>query len=302
MERIYIKSLNDVKELEPQSSLILGNFDGVHIGHSQLISFARQNTKGKLGILTFSKSLKREGDYLTNIDDKIEYLEELGVDFIVILDANEELKETNYKDFVEYYLKKLKAYKIFCGPDFKYGYKAQGDVCYLKNVFPNLCVLNFVLDHKGDKIASTIIRKQIEEGDVKEANRHLGHKYRIKGKVIKGKGIGKELGFPTANIQLDFNYCLPKNGVYLTYIKIGDKIYESLTNVGVSPTIKDDGKITIETYIFDFHSSIYDKNVKVYFIDKIRNEYKFDSVKSLVEQMEVDLKEAYSYFDNLKTH
>ena len=302
MERIYIKSLNDIKELEPQSSLILGNFDGVHIGHSQLISFARQNTKGKLGILTFSKSLKREGDYLTNIDDKIEYLEELGVDFIVILDANEELKETNYKDFVEYYLKKLKAYKIFCGPDFKYGYKAQGDVCYLKNVFPNLCVLNFVLDHKGDKIASTIIRKQIEEGDVKEANRHLGHKYRIKGKVIKGKGIGKELGFPTANIQLDFNYCLPKNGVYLTYIKIGDKIYESLTNVGVSPTIKDDGKITIETYIFDFHSSIYDKQVKVYFIDKIRNEYKFDSVKSLVEQMEVDLKEAYSYFDNLKTH
>lgn len=302
MERIYIKSLNDVKELEPQSSLILGNFDGVHIGHAQLISFARQNTKGKLGILTFSKSLKREGDYLTNIDDKIEYLEELGVDFIVILDANEELKETNYKDFVEYYLKKLKAYKIFCGPDFKYGYKAQGDVCYLKNVFPNLCVLNFVLDHKGDKIASTIIRKQIEEGDVKEANRHLGHKYRIKGKVIKGKGIGKELGFPTANIQLDFNYCLPKNGVYLTYIKIDDKIYESLTNVGVSPTIKDDGKITIETYIFDFHSSIYDKQVKVYFIDKIRNEYKFDSVKSLVEQMEVDLKEAYSYFDNLKTH
>lgn len=302
MEKIIIKSANDIKELKEPSSLILGNFDGVHIGHAQLISFAKQNTKGKLGILTFSKSLKREGDYLTDTDDKIEYLNELGVDFIIVLESNEELKNTNYKDFVDLYLKKLNANKIFCGPDFKFGYKAQGDISYLKNIFPNLCVLNFVLDHNGDKIASTIIRKQIEEGDVKEANRHLGHKYKIKGKVIKGKGIGKELGFPTANILLEFNYCLPKNGVYLTYIKLDGKIYESLTNVGISPTIKDDNKITIETYIFDFHQSIYGKKVEVYFIDKMRNEYKFNSIKSLTEQMELDLKEAYSYFDNLKTH
>ncbi len=300
MKIIKISSYKDLEPIDEKFNLILGNFDGIHIGHSQLINFARMNSKNKLGIFTFSKSLKREGDYLTSLEDKIEYFENLGIDFVIVLEANEKIKKTTSEEFIDLYLRKLNADKLFCGPDFKFGYKGQGDINTLKNVFPNLCVLNFVLDHNGDKIASTTIRKQIQDGDIIDANRHLGHKYRIKGIVIKGKGLGKKIGFPTCNIKLDFNYILPKNGVYITYIKIDDKYYESITNVGVSPTIKNDNLITIETYIIEFCSDIYSKEVTLYFVDRLRDEFKFDSKDKLVLQLENDLKETYKYFEEIK--
>lgn len=302
MEIIKIKSYKDIKPFKENFNLILGNFDGVHIGHTNLISFARNNSKNKLGVLTFSKSLKRDGDYLTSLDDKIEFFEDLGVDFVILIEYSESIKMTTYEEFIDLYLRKLNANKIFCGPDFKFGYKGLGDIDALKNVFPNLCVINFVLDHNGDKIASTTIRKQIQDGDIINANRHLGHKYKIKGQVIKGKGIGKTLGFPTCNIKLDFNYIIPKNGVYITYIKIDNKIHESITNVGVSPTIKNDNIITIETYIFDFCSDIYNKKVSLFFIDRLRDEIKFDSKRKLINQLEDDLKKSYKYFENLKIY
>ena len=302
MEIIKIKSYEDIKPFKENFNLILGNFDGVHIGHTNLITFARNNSKNKLGVLTFSKSLKRDGDYLTSLDDKIEFFEDLGVDFVILIEYSESIKMTTYEEFIDLYLRKLNANKIFCGPDFKFGYKGLGDIDALKNVFPNLCVINFVLDHNGDKIASTTIRKQIQDGDIINANRHLGHKYKIKGQVIKGKGIGKTLGFPTCNIKLDFNYIIPKNGVYITYIKIDNKIHESITNVGVSPTIKNDNIITIETYIFDFCSDIYNKKVSLFFIDRLRDEIKFDSKRKLINQLEDDLKKSYKYFENLKIY
>lgn len=302
MKIIKIKSYKDIKPFKENFNLILGNFDGVHIGHTNLITFARNNSKNKLGVLTFSKSLKRDGDYLTSLDDKIEFFEDLGVDFVILIEYSESIKMTTYEEFIDLYLRKLNANKIFCGPDFKFGYKGLGDIDALKNAFPNLCVINFVLDHNGDKIASTTIRKQIQDGDIINANRHLGHKYKIKGQVIKGKGIGKTLGFPTCNIKLDFNYIIPKNGVYITYIKIDNKIHESITNVGVSPTIKNDNIITIETYIFDFCSDIYNKKVSLFFIDRLRDEIKFDSKRKLINQLEDDLKKSYKYFENLKIY
>lgn len=296
MEVIYLKNFDEVKEV-PKLSLVLGNFDGVHIGHAQLINYARNNSNGNLGVFTFDKPLKTIEGCLTSLDDRIEIFKELGVDYVFIILTDDNFKKMSYIKFVDLILKKLNPVKIFCGPDFKYGFNAQGDVYYLKERFSKVYILNYVNDHNGHKISSSSIRELIKEGNIYEANRRLGRIYTIKGVVSKGKGKGLSFGFPTANLTLSDNYVVPKEGVYVTKTNVNGHILRSLTNIGKNPTIANNNKLTIETYIFDFQDELYGKEISVAFYSRLRDEIKFDSTKELIEQLEKDMDDAIYYFD-----
>lgn len=296
MNVVYLKNFDEVTEVE-KLSLVLGNFDGVHVGHAQLINYARDNSNGNLGILTFDKPLKTIEGCLTSIEDRIKLFENLNVDYVFIIQTDDNFKHMPYTNFVDFVLKKLNPVKIFCGPDFRYGYNAQGDIFYLKERFNEVYVLNYVNDHNGDKISSYLIRKLIKNGEIYEANRWLGRVYTIKGVVIKGKGNGLSFGFPTANLNPNDNYIVPKEGVYISMTTVNGKRMRSITNIGTNPTIADDNKLTIETYIFDFQDELYGKEIEVSFYNRLRDEIKFDSTKDLIEQLETDLDDAIYYFD-----
>ncbi len=299
MRVIYLKSLSEVCEVK-DLSLVLGNFDGVHIGHAQLIKYARDNTKGNLGIFTFNKPLKTIEGCLTSIEDRIEFFNSMNVDYVFVVKVDDNFKHITYYDFVDSILKKINPKKIFCGPDFRYGYNAQGDVNYLKERFHEVYVLNYVNDHNGNKISSSSIRELIKNGEIYEANRWLGRIYRLKGVVAYGKGNGTKFGFPTANISLSDNYVVPKNGVYITMTQVGETRYRSLTNIGYNPTIKKNNKLTIETYIFDFQADLYGEEISVSFYKYLREEVKFKNEEALINQLEKDMEDATYYFEYVK--
>lgn len=298
MSVIYLKDFIDLKDITPGSSLVLGNFDGVHIGHYQLISFARYSTKGRLAIVTFDSSLKNDDKHvLLSFDDKIKKFNELGVDDVYVFKCDENFKSMSCFDFIDKILITFKPNKIFCGPDFRFGYKAQGNVDVLKQSFNNVIVLNYVNDYDGTKISSSIIKEYISRGEIKNANRFLGYEYYIKGIVVKGKRNGKKIGFPTINLKLDTNYVIPKTGVYITKTKIGNKLYPSMTNVGTHPTIDELNAAIIETHILDFDETLYGEEVEIKFLDYIRNEIKFNSIDELKEELSRNREIVRQYFD-----
>ena len=298
MSVIYLKDFIDLKDITPGSSLVLGNFDGVHIGHYQLISFARYSTKGRLAIVTFDSSLKNDDRHvLLSFDDKIKKFNELGVDDVYVFKCDENFKSMSCFDFIDKILITFKPNKIFCGPDFHFGYKAQGNVDVLKQSFNNVIVLNYVNDYDGTKISSSIIKEYISRGEIKNANRFLGYEYYIKGIVVKGKRNGKKIGFPTINLKLDTNYVIPKTGVYITKTKIGNKLYPSMTNVGTHPTIDELNAAIIETHILDFDETLYGEEVEIKFLDYIRNEIKFNSIDELKEELSRNREIVRQYFD-----
>ena len=186
--------------------------------------------------------------------------------------------------------------KIFCGPDFRYGYLAKGDVDYLKMRFSSVYVLDFIKDFNENKIASSTIKKLIRDGEVKEANIFLGRPYKIRGKVIHGKENGRKIGFKTANILPEVEYVMPKRGVYFTKTEVDGVLFNSITNIGIHPSISPLKQILIETHIFDFDFDIYDENISVYFYEFERDEKTFASLDELKEQINLDKSNAKKYF------
>ena len=297
MEVIFLKDFNDIKKDIEDLGLVLGFFDGVHVGHVQLINFARQNTKkGSLGVFTFDKPLKTIEGSLMNIEDKIEAMRRLDVDYVFVVQCDDNFKEMSYVKFVDTVLKVFNPSKIFCGPDFKFGYKAKGDVNYLKQRFGQVYVLNYVNDHNENKISSTQIKELIKSGDMKEANIYLGHPYKIHGAVVHGLNNGEIIGFPTANLLPSTDYVIPKNGVYFTKVKINGELYISVTNIGTHPTIEKLNQATIETFVIDYKGSIYGENIDLYFYNRERDEVKFNSIDELKAQIEEDVENCKNYF------
>lgn len=298
MEIIFLKDFKDIVTNIDGLGLVLGYFDGVHIGHSQLISFAKASTKkGSLGVLTFDRPLKSVEGSLMSIDDKLQALEKLDVDYAFVVICDDNLKTMSYKKFVSEVLKKFNPTSIFCGPDFKYGYNAEGDVTYLKTQFENVYVLGYVKDHFGNKISSSAIKKCLLDGDIDEANRYLGRPYALGGVVAHGFSEGAKIGFPTANLSADTSYVLPPNGVYFTRTEVDGIQYNSITNIGIHPTINKVTTPTIETHIIDEKfDSLYGYHLKIYFYKKVRAEKKFDNLEALREQISHDILEAKEYF------
>ncbi len=297
MKVVFLKNFNDLDLNLKNLSLVLGYFDGVHIGHSQLISFAKSMSEGgDLAVLTFDKPLKSIEGCLTNLDTKKEIMKSLGVDYLLVIVCDDNFKKMSYVNFINKVLKALKPTKLFCGPDFRYGYGAQGDVQFLKERFNDVYVLNYVNDHYGNKISSSEIKDLILEGKITEANRWLGREYMITGIVSHGKSNGKTLGFPTANLIPDTNYVIPKNGVYATRCKVDGVIYPSITNIGTHPTINELLVPSIETFLIGYEGNLYGEEISLYFDEFLREEQKFNSIDELKAAIEKNKEDAIHYF------
>ncbi len=296
MEIIYL----DKETYRGRETVIgLGNFDGIHKGHRSLIERARElgqalSTKSALLLFTDHTGTILSGDdrgYLTSIDDKLELVRCLGVEVVFILEFSKEVSQLEPKDFIDNIIKSsCKSAAIVVGRDYRYGHRARGDVDRLQsyaNQFKlSLSVIDdFLIDDKI--VSSTEIKELIREGKVEKASYLLARPYSVKGRVIAGEGRGRTLGFPTANLVLDYDYIIPKEGVYGCKVRIGGEEYYALTSIGTNPTFGGmEGKI--ETYILDFDRDIYGECLELLFIEKLRDNIRFSSKEALIDQMAED--------------
>lgn len=282
-----------------ESVIALGNFDGVHRGHIELIKKAIEDAKKlniKSSLLLFNEhtdNLVKVGkkEIITTNKTKFEILENLGVDIIYLINFTKEFMSYSpimfLKDFLAY---NLKIKGVVVGYDYTYGYKKSGDVDFLnknKSLFKSIHVIEQV-SYEGEKISSSRIRSLIEEGRVKEANNLLSRPYKLIGRIIHAKGLGKKMGYPTANLELVDNFVIPKYGVYDTDIIINGKKFKASTNIGTNPTVEHDG-IKIEAHILDFDEDIYGEIVELELLEFVRTELKFDSIEELFEQIAKDV-------------
>lgn len=280
------------------SVIALGNFDGVHLGHLALLHKAIARAKElnvKSSVLLFREHSDnmikaQEKTIITNNQIKLQILEQLGIDIVYIIDFTREVMSLDPIIFLNCFLKHhLKIIGVVVGYDYSFGKHATGTVSLLKkhqHLFQTIDVIDAVIE-EGSVVSSTRIRKNIQQGKVKEASTLLTRPFRITGKIVHGKKLGSAMGYPTANIQMDANYVIPRFGVYDTNIGINGKCYKAATNVGVNPTVDCDS-IKIEAHILDFHENIYSKEVYLDFLDFLRPEVTFQTVEELFLQIEQD--------------
>lgn len=284
---------------EEESVIALGNFDGVHKGHIKLIQKAIENAKKlniKSSLLLFNEhtdNLIKVGkkDIITTNKTKFEILDSLGVDIIYLINFTKEFMSYSPIKFLDEFLaKNLKIKGVVVGYDYTYGYKKSGDVKFLnenKSLFETIEVIEQI-SYDGEKISSSLIRKLIEAGKIKEVNFLLSRPYKLIGKIIHAKGLGKKMGYPTANLELMDNFVIPKFGVYDTDIIVNGKKYKASTNIGTNPTVEHDG-IKIEAHILDFNEDIYGEIVELELLDFVRPELKFNSIDELFKQIAKDV-------------
>lgn len=282
-----------------KSVIALGNFDGVHKGHIKLIQKAIENAKKlniKSSLLLFNEhtdNLIKVGKkyIITTNKTKFEILDSLGVDIIYLINFSKEFMSYSPIKFLDEFLAKNLIIKgVVVGYDYTYGYKKSGDVNFLnenKSLFETIEVIEQI-SYDGEKISSSLIRKLIEAGKVKEANFLLSRPYKLIGKIIHAKGLGKKMGYPTANLELMDNFVIPKFGVYDTDIIVNGKKYKASTNIGTNPTVEHDG-IKIEAHILDFNEDIYGEIVELELLDFVRPELKFNSIDELFKQIAKDV-------------
>ena len=285
------------------SIILIGNFDGVHLGHQKLFKLAntyKKKYKLKIGVITFepmpkmyfNKSIKNFR--LSSVSQKNEILKDLGVNFIITKKFDKRFSKIKSDFFIKKFLfKKLKARFIFVSNNFRFGNKREGDVKKLikneiKYNYTIIKPLPLLLNNKV--ISSTYIRALLENGNLKKANRLLDRKWMIEGIVHKGRQQGKKIGFPTCNIDIK-DYVIAKPGVYAVIVKKknSNKSQKAIANLGYRPTFNQK-KILLEVHIFDFSGNLYNKHLSVEFINFIRKEKKFINVNQLKLQIRSDLK------------
>ena len=301
---ISINSYNsfNIKNYHKNSIILIGNFDGLHLGHQKLFSLAKKYQKKyslKVGVLTFepmpkmyfNKSIKNFR--ISNPKQKINLLSKLNVDFVITKKFNKDFSKTTSINFIEKILKKkLNAKFIFVSNNFRFGNKREGNVKQLIN-YEKKCNYKIVkpkpLLIKRKIISSSLIRNYLQIGKLKEANKLLNRKWSIQGKVQRGKQLGKKIGFPTANIDIK-DYVLACPGVYAVRVKMKNKLktIKGIANLGYRPTFNGK-KILLEVHLFNFFGNLYDKDLSVEFLKFIRKEKKFKSVDQLKKQIKTDL-------------
>lgn len=304
------RSLDDIKNIK-ETVVALGNFDGIHVGHQELLKRAVKSAKitgMKSAVFTFNnhpKNVVAGKRVVRNImyyDEKIEMFRHLGIDYVFSIDFDYDISHTEPEDFIiNILMDKLKMKEAFCGFNYRYGYQAKGDTDLLMKVGRRRGFSLHVIDPvrvKGQIVSSSLIRELIAEGKVDECRLMLGRNYSVGGEVVRGNMIGRTIGFPTSNILIDESMVTPSNGVYITRCNYNFKQYEGITNVGIKPTIGDNKRV-IETHIFDFNKDIYGREIKVEFIKKIRDEMKFPSVDDLAEQIQRDCQTAREYHEEI---
>jgi riboflavin kinase/FMN adenylyltransferase len=286
-------------------SVGIGVFDGVHVGHRELIrrvvDAAQQRELTPL-LFTFDRHPAEllEPDsvppYLTTLEEKLALLEEAGAQEVVVAKVTPALLATPAAEFVRNVLiAKLHAAFVSAGWSFRFGHARRGTPQLLRQMGAQMGFDVAVVQPVavGREVASsTRIRELIAEGDVALAARLLGRPYGISGPVVKGRGVGRQLGVPTANVQYPPKRVLPARGVYLTTVTTDGAVYRAVTNVGVRPTFGSTHAVTVEAHLLGFEGDLYDRTVRVEFLDRIREERRFGSVEELKHQLTLDIARA----------
>ena len=280
--------------------MTLGNLDGIHLGHQALLQRVVQDARARGGrsvVLTFEPhplrilAPERAPKLILTHKDKMVLLHSSGVEVVIIQAFNSLFANVEAEEFVRRYLiERLKVQKMWVGKDLRFGKGRKGRVEDLvrwgtEGGFEVGIVEPVELG--GVRVSSSRIRNLIEQGKVREARRYLGRYHFVSGRVASGHQRGRQLGFPTANIA-PRTEVLPANGIYATFFQVGEQQWPSVTNVGVNPTFGD-GPRTIESYVFDFAGDLYGESVKLFFVERIREERKFPTPETLVEQIKKDI-------------
>lgn len=297
-----MKIIKDIRKFKEKSSVVaLGTFDGLHLGHKKVISSAVRYAKRKMLpciVVTFDPHPKsvvnplRKPLLLTTVEERGALVKELGADMLAVIRFDKKLGDTSYRDFAEKVLAKaFKARAVFIGQDYAFGRGREGDVFKLKKLG---CALGFkafpVADKEldGEPVKSTLIRTLLKDGEFSRALRLLGHPYVVKGIVVAGYGRGREMGYPTANIEAGKGKLIPKSGVYAGEIKVGGRTYKCAVNIGSRPTFgaKD---ITVEVHIPGFSRNLNNIGVSVLLFRRLRDEKRFKTVKELIHAIKSDV-------------
>jgi riboflavin kinase/FMN adenylyltransferase len=304
--------LNENKnELKEEVYLTIGNFDGVHLGHRDFlkqIKIAANESLCKLMVMTFvphpSFVLKgTKGFLLNSYLDRRGLLTEVEVDYLFEVDFNRDFSTLSPENFLRSFIfNNDRIKKVYFGHDFGFGANKVGDFNLAKKIaseFGVELVLYSEFKLNQSKVSSSDIRSFVISGNIHIANKLLGRNFFLSGRVIKGAGRGRQIGFPTANLGYEKEMITPGNGVYVTKTTINNMVYNSLTNVGFNPTFNTGYDVHVETHLLDFSRDIYGDEIKVEFLKKLRDEVKFSSVNELVNQIETDVKTAQGYFKNV---
>lgn len=298
MELIYFDEY--LKKEKYPLVVTIGSFDGIHLGHQKLIkeTVKLSKIKGyKSAVITFDphpltiiNKINRLN--ILTLSDKFKLIEKFDVDFLIVIKFDEQFLKISKNDFVTKYLLKLNTKDVVVGDDFKFGYKGEGKAVEITELSNNLITTRIIEIVKIDneKIGSTKIIKLLNNGNIEQVNNLLGYNYNFIGNVIKGKQIGRKMGFPTANINNDDVKRMLKTGVYGVNVYFNNKSFLGMMNIGHNPTCNFTDNLSIEINLFDVNKDLYKQTLKIEVFCFIRDELKFNNVDELIAQLEKDKK------------
>ncbi len=292
------------------AALTIGNFDGVHLGHQAMLAELKR-AAGRLGlpacVMTFEPHPReffapdKAPTRLTSLREKLELLASCGVDRVHICRFDYGLAQTTAEEFIERIIARgLGARWVLVGDDFRFGARRAGSLVMLKQAAPHMgfevaAIASVMLD--SERVSSTALRQSLADGNLDRAARLLGRAYSISGRVVAGDGLGRKLGFPTANVQMKHNRP-PLTGIFA--VRLHDATHGALRGVaslGVRPTVKKQGAPVLEVYVLDFSGDLYRRHVRVEFLHKLRDEEKYADLATLTRQIALDAKNARAFFD-----
>ncbi len=306
MKELHI-SLEHTPIIHEPIHACIGYFDGIHIGHQQLIQTVVENAKtfgGAAALITFDpdpwaiiKGISQL-EHLTSMKQRKQFAAQLGVEYWIILDFTEEMAALSVEQFHEKILYPLPLATLVCGYDFHYAHFGKGNARTLKTQNHFQVQVIEQVQNEAQKISSTRIEQCIKDGNIEKANELLSRPYTMEGIVIHGLQNGRKMGYPTVNLQCDTIYVLPKEGVYVGYMRYHDNYYQAMINVGNNPTVSESCGQRIEAHVFHFNEMIYDQPVAFLFLHWLRKDFKFNSLEELKKQLQKDEAASLAYFNN----
>ncbi|GAB4470054.1 MAG: bifunctional riboflavin kinase/FAD synthetase [Anaerolineae bacterium] len=308
----HITSLSDAALIRP-SVVTIGSFDGVHRGHQHLIRQLLDDSRARDAVpvvLTFYPHPEMvlrgfvPGYYLTLPAEKARRLGLLGVELVVTHPFNETVRHMRAADFVDSLLTHLNMIELWVGPDFALGYRREGTVDFLRHQGEEkgfaLRVVDFFVDHAGERVSSSSIRTLLAAGEMREVARLMGHPHRLIGQVVEGASRGRTIGFPTANLQVSPELAVPPIGVYAAYAVLDAERHPAVVNIGVRPTFDGTPTPIIEAHLLDFSGELYGHTLALDMIERLRDEHKFAGVEALIAQINADIERARVIFEALE--
>ena len=288
----------------PKGTVItIGVFDGVHIGHRCLLENVKQrageeNLLG--GVITFDHHpltvlhRGRELPWLNDVEEKVNLLQETGIDLVIVISFTPEVAQLSARDFSSLLKKHVKMHSLVLGPDFALGREREGDINLLHSLGQEMefgveAIVPFTFD--GEVVSSTLIHRTLAQGDVVKVEKLLGRYFYLTGKIIAADKRGRTLGFPTANLDIPPQQALPDDGVYATIAHVAGEKFASATNIGTRPTFGHSNERTVETYLLNYQGNLYGTKIKLEFVEKLRKEQKFVSPEELKAQISRDVRE-----------